>query len=142
MCAKYTVPAFSRWSPPGGTLGTIVREAEERARQLEPRLKELELASARVTSGPSLRRALDEEGVAIIAEVKRRSPSKGAIAQSLDAVGQARAYAAGGASGVSVLTEPDHFGGSVADLVAVRAALAIPALKKDFHIAPIQLLEA
>jgi indole-3-glycerol phosphate synthase len=87
-------------------------------------------------------RALDIERVAIVAEVKRRSPSKGAIAESLDAVGQARAYAAGGASGVSVLTEPDHFGGSVADLVAVRAALAIPALKKDFHIAPIQLLEA
>jgi indole-3-glycerol phosphate synthase len=120
----------------------IVREAELRARRLEARDSELERASRDVPTGPSLRRALDAGVVAILAEVKRRSPSKGAIAESLDAVGQARAYAAGGASGVSVLTEPDHFGGSVADLVAVRAALAIPALKKDFHVAPIQLVEA
>ena len=78
----------------------------------------------------------------LLAEVKRRSPSKGAIAEGLDAVDQARAYRAGGAAGVSVLTEPQHFGGSVADLEAVRAHVAIPALKKDFHIAPIQLIEA
>lgn len=78
----------------------------------------------------------------LLAEVKRRSPSKGAIAEGLDAVAQARAYAAGGAAGVSILTEPDHFGGSVEDLVAVRGALDVPALKKDFHVAPIQLVEA
>jgi len=78
----------------------------------------------------------------VLAEVKRRSPSKGAIAESLDAVAQARAYADGGAAAVSILTEPDHFGGGADDLLAVRAALTIPALKKDFHIDTIQLLEA
>jgi indole-3-glycerol phosphate synthase len=80
--------------------------------------------------------------VALLAEVKRRSPSKGSIAESMDAVAQARAYADGGAAGVSILTEPNHFGGSVDDLARVRAALAIPVLKKDFHVAPVQLLEA
>lgn len=80
--------------------------------------------------------------MALLAEVKRRSPSKGAIAPGLDALAQARAYVAGGAAAVSILTEPAHFGGSTADLVAVRAELDVPALKKDFHIDPIQLVEA
>jgi indole-3-glycerol phosphate synthase len=57
-------------------------------------------------------------------------------------VGQAQAYAAGGAAAISVLTEPDHFGGSVNDLVAVREAVSVPVLKKDFHVDPIQLIEA
>jgi indole-3-glycerol phosphate synthase len=60
----------------------------------------------------------------------------------MDAAEQAKAYAAAGARAVSVLTEPEHFAGSVADLTAVRAAVSIPALKKDFHVEPIQLLEA
>ena len=135
--------ASSRWAPPGGTLGRIVAEAERRARTLETRAGELEAEAARVPAGPSLETALRaSSGVALLAEVKRRSPSKGAIAESLDAVQQARANESAGASGVSILTEPDHFGGSVDDLLAVRRALAIPALKKDFHVAPIQLLEA
>jgi indole-3-glycerol phosphate synthase len=82
------------------------------------------------------------DAVALLAEVKRRSPSKGTIAESLDAVGQTRAYGDGGAAAVSILTETEHFGGSVEDLRAVRAAFGIPILKKDFHVAPIQLLEA
>jgi indole-3-glycerol phosphate synthase len=57
-------------------------------------------------------------------------------------VTQARAYVAGGAAAISVLTEPAHFAGSLADLEAVRAALSVPALKKDFHVRPIQLIEA
>ncbi len=77
-----------------------------------------------------------------MAEVKRRSPSKGAIAEDLDAVAQACAYLAGGAAAVSILTEPTHFGGSVDDLIAVHQRVPMPTLKKDFHIAPIQLLEA
>jgi indole-3-glycerol phosphate synthase len=80
--------------------------------------------------------------VAVIAEVKRRSPSKGVIAESLGAVETAKAYHDGGAAAISVLTEPAHFGGHTDDLLAVRAALEIPALKKDFHVAPIQLVEA
>jgi indole-3-glycerol phosphate synthase len=95
-----------------------------------------------VPAGPSLRAALRSDSVQLLAEVKRRSPSKGAIAEGLDATAQARAYAAGGAAGVSVLTEPRHFGGSIDDLSHVLGAVDIPVLKKDFHIAPIQLLEA
>ena len=135
--------ASSRWAPPGGTLGRIVAEAEHRARALEARASELDAAAARTSAGPSLEQALRAApGVALLAEVKRRSPSKGAIAELLDAVQQARAYHAAGASAVSILTEPEHFGGSVQDLLDVRAALTIPALKKDFHVAPIQLVEA
>jgi indole-3-glycerol phosphate synthase len=78
----------------------------------------------------------------VIAEVKRKSPSKGTINAGLSAVEQARAYAKGGAAAISVLTEPNHFAGSVDDLAAVAAAVDIPALKKDFHIDPIQLIEA
>ena len=60
----------------------------------------------------------------------------------MDAAEQARLYAAAGARAVSVLTEPEHFAGAPADLLAVRAAVSIPTLKKDFHVEPIQLVEA
>jgi indole-3-glycerol phosphate synthase len=136
------VQASLRWTPPGGTLGTISREAEARANGLALQRDELERSAATVPSGPSLLAALAGGDVALITEVKRRSPSKGAIAPALDAVAQARAYVAGGAAALSILTEPDHFGGSTADLVDVRAAVAAPALKKDFHVDAIQLVEA
>lgn len=123
-------------------MGRIVAEAELRARELAPRAGELESDAEETLPGPSLERALRGERVAVIAEVKRRSPSKGSIDETIDAAAQARDYADGGAAAVSVLTEPAHFGGSAEDLVAVRAAIAIPALKKDFHVAPIQLAEA
>jgi indole-3-glycerol phosphate synthase len=136
------VQASLRWTPPGGTLGTISREAEARAAALESRRAELERAAEDSPAGPSLLLALRSDSVGLITEVKRRSPSKGAIAPGLNAVEQARAYVAGGAAAISVLTEPDHFGGSTGDLLAVRAAVSAPALKKDFHVAPIQLIEA
>jgi indole-3-glycerol phosphate synthase len=64
------------------------------------------------------------------------------INADLSAVDQAKSYASGGAAAISVLTEPSHFSGSIDDLVAVAAQVDIPALKKDFHIDPLQLLEA
>ena len=134
--------AFSHWTPPAGTLGAIVGEAYLRAAALERRLDELERLSAATLAGPSLRDALDQASVSLLAEVKRRSPSKGAIAEGLDAIAQAQAYADGGAAGVSILTEPAHFGGSTEDLLDVRRRVALPVLKKDFHVAPIQLIEA
>jgi indole-3-glycerol phosphate synthase len=82
------------------------------------------------------------DGVALIAEVKRRSPSKGTLAESVDPVAQARAYEAGGASAISVLTDHRYFGGSFADLDAVRSAVRIPILCKDFILTPYQVHEA
>jgi indole-3-glycerol phosphate synthase len=80
--------------------------------------------------------------VGIIAEVKRASPSRGPINADLNAADQARAYQRGGAVAISVLTEPTRFGGSNEDLIAVRAAVDLPVVKKDFHVAVIQLIEA
>ena len=131
-----------RWTPPGGTLGTICQEAEARARALQHRSTELEQLAAETKPGPSLQAALRGSGVGVIAEVKRRSPSKGLISSGLDAPTQAEAYVAGGAAAISVLTEPAHFAGSTDDLVSVRSRVAVPALKKDFHVRPIQLVEA
>jgi indole-3-glycerol phosphate synthase len=80
--------------------------------------------------------------LALIAEVKRRSPSKGDIAPGLDAVARARAYESAGADAISVLTEPDRFGGSLDDLRAVAAAVALPVLRKDFIVDACQVREA
>jgi indole-3-glycerol phosphate synthase len=81
-------------------------------------------------------------GSSVIAEVKRRSPSKGHLAPIPDPAELACAYERGGAAAVSVLTEPRRFGGSLADLDAVRAAVTTPLLRKDFIVEPYQLLEA
>ena len=72
--------------------------------------------------------------LAVIAEVKRRSPSKGALAADLDPADAARAYVVGGASCLSVLTDGPHFGGSAADLRAARDAVDIPVIRKDFTV--------
>lgn len=82
------------------------------------------------------------EGVKVIAEVKRSSPSKGALAIIADPAGLAADYAAGGASVISVLTEQRRFGGSLEDLASVRAAVDIPVLRKDFMVSSYQLWEA
>lgn len=78
----------------------------------------------------------------IIAEIKRASPSKGLIKADIDAAAQAVRYVAGGAAAVSVLTEPEHFRGSIDDLLTVRKAVTIPVLRKDFIVDEFQILEA
>ncbi|CDP82445.1 MULTISPECIES: indole-3-glycerol phosphate synthase TrpC [Mycolicibacterium] len=86
--------------------------------------------------------ALREPGIAVIAEVKRASPSRGELANIADPAQLARAYEAGGARVISVLTEQRRFNGSLADLDAVRAAVSIPVLRKDFIVKPYQIHEA
>ena len=134
--------AHSLWTSPTGTLGAIVAEAEVRAEALAERASQHERAAMQRPRPASLETALRSKSVSLLTEVKRRSPSKGAIAQGLDAVAQARAYVAGGAAGLSILTEPAHFGGSVDDLRNVVREIALPVLKKDFHVHPVQLSEA
>ena len=134
--------ASSSWTAPTGTLGGLVDEAQARARGLLASRAELERLAARAGAPRPFAKALRRKNVAVIAEVKRRSPSKGWIKRDLSAVDQARAYERGGAAAVSVLTERAHFGGSNDDLRNVLAAVGIPVLKKDFHVQPIQLTEA
>lgn len=85
-------------------------------------------------------RAVD--GLGVIAEVKRRSPSKGDLHADLDPAEVARDYEAGGATCVSVLTDADHFGGSAADLAAARDAIGVPVLRKDFTVSEHDVLDA
>ncbi|MGL4305147.1 MAG: indole-3-glycerol phosphate synthase TrpC [Mycobacteriaceae bacterium] len=86
--------------------------------------------------------ALREPGIGVIAEVKRASPSKGALADIPDPAELAVAYQHGGARIISVLTEERRFHGSLADLDAVRSAVSIPVLRKDFIVGPYQIHEA
>jgi len=78
----------------------------------------------------------------VVAEVKRRSPALGVLAPDVDPALQARRYVAAGARAISVLTEPRHWGGSLADISAVRAAVAVPVLAKDIIVDPYQVYEA
>jgi len=134
--------AFSAWTKPSGTLGELTDEAAARAATLRPSLAELRRRAESAEPAPSFADALRKSEVAVIAEVKRSSPSKGAINPTLDVAEQVRAYEAGGASAISILTEPKRFGGSNDDLVKARAATALPLLKKDFHVDVAQILEA
>jgi indole-3-glycerol phosphate synthase len=83
-----------------------------------------------------------DRGIAVIAEVKRASPSRGPLAPGLDPAVTARGYAAGGAACVSVLTDWEFFSGSPADLVAARAACDVPVLRKDFTVGPADVCDA
>ena len=116
--------------------------ADLAARQQSEPLEKLKEAASRAQSPRDVKVALRTEGVAVIAEVKRSSPSKGALAAIADPAALATDYEAGGARVISVLTEARRFGGSLEDLAAVRDAVSVPLLRKDFVISSYQLWEA
>lgn len=134
--------AFSAWIPPAGVLGALTDEARARAATLIPRAAELRSAGARLPILPRFADALQADDVKVVAEVKRSSPSRGAINRDLNVERQVAAYEAGGAAAVSILTEPSRFAGSNEDLSRARRAVGIPLLKKDFHVETVQILEA
>jgi indole-3-glycerol phosphate synthase len=105
-------------------------------------LARLEAAVGEMPPTRDFRKALTGRACAIIAEVKRRSPSRGLIRQDFDPVAIAREYEKNGAAAVSVLTDADFFGGCNGDLAAVKKAVALPVLRKDFIIDPWQIYEA
>jgi indole-3-glycerol phosphate synthase len=116
--------------------------ADLAVRQASVSLDELKARAAKQPDAKDAAAMLRRPGVHVIAEVKRSSPSKGALAAIADPATLARDYEAGGASVISVLTEQRRFGGSLADLDAVRAAVDCAVLRKDFIVTSYQLWEA
>jgi indole-3-glycerol phosphate synthase len=110
-------------------------------RQREHPLSELEAQVETGREGRPFAEALSRPGTSLIAEHKRRSPSAGTIRDGASCAEIVTAYERGGAAAVSILTEEEHFGGSLADLREARAATELPVLRKDFTIDPYQLYE-
>jgi indole-3-glycerol phosphate synthase len=127
----------------GGILDRIV---ETKRQEVQALLHEEGELRKRVLDAPpprDLLRALRGGGeVRVMAEVKRRSPGAGLIRPDLDPVELAGMYAAAGAAAISVLTDGEYFGGSLADLESVREAVSVPVLRKEFILHPVQLLQA
>ena len=106
------------------------------AREAIVSMAEVKAAAEAAPAPLNVLAALRAPGIAVIAEVKRASPSRGQLANIADPAELARAYESGGARVISVLTEERRFHGSLADLDAVRAAVRIPVLRKDFIVGP------
>jgi indole-3-glycerol phosphate synthase len=115
-------------------LAEIVAAHRREAEADERDLHRLIIRAQSLPPPRDFRAALAAPGLSVIAEVKRRSPSKGDLAPDLDPALLAKTYAEGGAVGLSVLTDRDWFGGSPADLAAARAACDLPVLRKDFTV--------
>jgi indole-3-glycerol phosphate synthase len=116
---------------------------EEAKRAISLERMQRDAVEARRSSKPhALRAALENDGINIIAEFKRRSPSKGVIRANADLSHIVNAYQAGGAAAISVLTEHDYFDGSLADLRAVKTLIELPVLRKDFVFDSYQVYES
>jgi indole-3-glycerol phosphate synthase len=111
-------------------------------RESEVSFEEIKRASLAARSPRDAMAVLREPGIGVIAEVKRASPAQGQLATIADPAALAAQYEAGGARVISVLTEQRRFGGSMADLIAVRGSVDVPVLRKDFLVSPYQVHEA
>ena len=125
-------------------LETVVErtEADLARRKQDVPAGELERRLGPSRRGRPFSEALVDEGISLVAEMKRASPSRGAIRPGASVTEIVSAYEAGGARACSILTEPNWFGGSLDDLVEARAATSLPLLRKDFLVDEYQLLEA
>ena len=138
LLAGYTLPDPLPLNEAEGVPGVLGRISAGRVLAYKDVPLSLEVGA---TERSSFAEALRAPGLSIIAEVKRKSPSLGDIAE-LDPRTAALAYAAGGAAALSVLTEPDHFGGELMHLSQVAEAVTLPLIRKDFTVHPAQLFEA
>src|SRR2546426_10471008 len=127
---------------PETRLDAILPATRDRVAGLRAQAPDLERRARAAPAPRPFARALAGREVGVIAEVKRRSPSAGAIREDLDPVAHARAYVRGGAVSISVLTDELHFGGSLDDLAQVASAVPVPVLRKDFILDELQLYEA
>jgi indole-3-glycerol phosphate synthase len=124
------------------TLEQILRSTRGGLESLRARRGTLERDAEASRPPPSFRTALRRPTVAVVAEVKRRSPSAGAIREDLDPGERAALYARHGAAAISVLTDGPYFGGSINDLRAASHRSSVPVLRKDFILDEVQILEA
>jgi indole-3-glycerol phosphate synthase len=127
-----------------GTIEQLIAAARDGVEERRAEIPQADLESRLQSRGDDrpFNEALVRPGLSLIAEFKRRSPSAGEISASATVAEQVGAYERGGAAALSVLTDAPHFGGSLEDLRAARAACGLPILRKDFIVDPYQLLEA
>jgi indole-3-glycerol phosphate synthase len=123
-------------------LDRIVTATRDRVADLRSRRAAVMERAEMVLDPPSFEEALSGPGLHVVAEIKRRSPSRGDLSMTLDPAEQALTYQRGGAAALSVLTEPQFFAGHPDDLVSARDATGLPILRKDFVVESIQVWES